>query len=101
MEPMYYLAVCSLGKLQKNIPPRSAYLDSTDGLILEGKQEIARLGEWGKGLEGVIGERDRTIRDLQSKMRQEMDLRDRAIRELQNRLVQEVGLRDQLFRIPK
>jgi|WetSurSiteA1Bulk_404760.scaffolds.fasta_scaffold16791_1 O-antigen biosynthesis protein len=100
-EPMYYLAVCSRDKLRKEVPSRSAYLDSTDGLILEAKREIGRLnkeilalGEWGKSLERVIGERDQAIRDLQSKMKQELDSRDKAIWDLQNRLAQEVDLRD-------
>ncbi len=93
-EPMYYLAICSQRELKKQIPSGSAYLDSTDGFILEGKQEMARLGSWGKSLECVVEERDRTIHDLQKKMTGEVELRDQCIRDLQIQLAREVNLRD-------
>lgn len=96
--PMYYLAVCSPRAPHIPVPFRSSFLDSTDGLLLELKREIARLGEWGISLENIVGERDRTIRDLQSRMEQEVDARDRSIRDLQNSLAREVSLRDQTIR---
>ncbi|MBN1566210.1 MAG: methyltransferase domain-containing protein [Acidobacteria bacterium] len=111
-EPMYYLAVCSMSKLSEQMPSHSAFLDSTDGLIFEWKQEviklneeIGRLGLWAKDLEAVISERDQVIRDLQARMDEErarMDeeihQRDRTIQDLQDQLVQEVVSRDQAIR---
>jgi len=94
-QPMYYLAVCSPKAPDKPIPLRSSFLDSTDGLLLELKREIARLGEWGIGLESIAGEKDRTIRDIQSRMQEEVDVRDRSIRALQDSLAREVSARDQ------
>jgi chromosome segregation ATPase len=101
-EPMYYLAVCSRDKLRKQVPSRSAYLDSTDGLILETKHEIGKLnkeiltlGDWAKSLECIIGERDQALRDLQKKMQNEVNQRDQGIRDLQKEMQEEVAGRDQ------
>ncbi|MDM7994134.1 MAG: methyltransferase domain-containing protein [Acidobacteriota bacterium] len=96
-QPMYYLAVCSPNSPHAAVPLRSAFLDSTDGLLLELKREIARLGEWGISLEDVVGEKDRTIRDIQARMEQEVDARDRSIRDLQDSLAREVSSRDQII----
>jgi O-antigen biosynthesis protein len=98
VEPMYYLAVCSPSKLHSPIPSHSAFLDSADGLILEAKEEIFRLGEWGKSLEGVVGDKDRTIRELQRQMEAEVNARDRSICDLQDNLLREVDLRDSEIR---
>jgi SAM-dependent methyltransferase len=98
VEPMYYLAVCSPNKLHSPIPSHSAFLDSVDGLILGEKEEIFRLGEWGKSLENVIGEKDRTIRELQRRMEEEVKARDQNICKLQDNLLREVDLRDLAIR---
>jgi O-antigen biosynthesis protein len=84
--PMYYVAICSREELRIPIPARSAYLDPADGIFLEMKEEIRRLGEWGKSLEEVIGERDRSIQNLQGTLAQQMDQRDRTIRSLQEEM---------------
>ncbi len=104
VQPMYYLAICSRQAPQTPVPHRSAFLDSTDGLMLEAKHEITRLGEWGQSLECVIGKRDRIIRDLQmetalrdaaiGKIRQELAERDQTILDLQQELGREIGNRD-------
>jgi SAM-dependent methyltransferase len=98
VEPMYYLAVCSPSELQTRIPSHSAFLDSADGLILEAKEDVFKLGEWGRSLETVVGEKDRTIREIQRQMAEEVEARDRQICELQNNLVREVDLRDLAIR---
>jgi SAM-dependent methyltransferase len=98
VEPMYYLAVCSPSELQTRIPSHSAFLDSADGLILETKEDVFKLGEWGRSLETVVGEKDRTIREIQRQMAEEVEARDRQICELQNNLVREVDLRDLAIR---
>jgi protein-L-isoaspartate O-methyltransferase len=104
-EPMYFVAVCSMEKLRIPVPAHSAYLDSTDSLIDEMKQEINRLnreigglGRWAKNLEDAIGERNQAIRELQEKMTEEVGLRDQAIRDIQEKMTEEVGLRDQAIR---
>jgi len=101
VEPMYYLAICSQDRPRTQAPSRSAYLDSTDGLLLEGKQEIGRLNEeiralgcWAKKLESVIGERDQTLRDFQKEFQREVELRDQTIQDFQNHCAQELDLRD-------
>jgi ubiquinone/menaquinone biosynthesis C-methylase UbiE len=83
---MYFVAVCSMEELRDPVPSHSAYMDLTDGLILELKQEIDKRGQWAKGLEGVIRERDQLIRDLQRKMAEEVGLRDQTITDLLNSL---------------
>jgi predicted RNase H-like nuclease (RuvC/YqgF family) len=100
-KPMYYLAVCSRGKLQKPIPAHSAYLDASNGLIREIRQEVGRLnqeirmlGQWAKSLEGIVEERDRTLRDMQTEMNNQVDLRDQAIRALQQEMQVEIAERD-------
>jgi SAM-dependent methyltransferase len=97
-DPMYYLAVCSKSMLSAPVPPYSVFLDSTDGLILEAKEEIARLGEWGKSLEAIVRERDRSIRELHARIDEEVRSRDQSIRALQDELLQKVESRDQTIR---
>jgi ubiquinone/menaquinone biosynthesis C-methylase UbiE len=99
--PMYFLAVCSMKELREPIPAYSAYLDPADGFIHEVKQEIAELnkeivelGRWGKSLEDVINEKDRSILDLQHTMAKEMESRDQTILDLQHTMEAELELRD-------
>ena len=94
IEPMYYLALCSPDPHPNCIPLRSAFLDSKDGLFLEEKREIFRLGDWGKSLESIVAERDQSICDLQSRMKEKLDSRDSTIRDLQSNLASEVASRD-------
>jgi SAM-dependent methyltransferase len=105
-KPMYYLAVCSSGKLPKPVPAHSAYLDASDGLIREIREESAQeidklneeirtLGQWAKNLEGVVEERDQTLRDMQEEMKSQVNLRDQAIRNLQQEMLLEIAERDQ------
>jgi O-antigen biosynthesis protein len=93
-EPVYYLAICSNEVLRIPIPARSAYVDPADGLFLETKEEIRKLGQWAKSLEAVIGERDHAIRALQSRLAQEVDQRDLTIRGLQEEMAQRIEERD-------
>ena len=104
-EPMYYVAVCSQFKLQRQVPPHSVYLDSTNGLLREEKheinrlnEEIRRLGRWTKELEVVVKERDKSLRDLQNVTEAELELRDQSIRNLQNISAQEMEQRDLAIR---
>jgi SAM-dependent methyltransferase len=103
-EPMYFLAICSMEELLPPSPAYSAYLDSADGLILEGKQETDRLneeidtlGRWAKTLEDAIEKRDREIQDLQVEMAGAIQLRDQTIRSLQDEMKEEIARRDQQF----
>jgi len=91
--PMYFLAVCSVEQLQESVPAHSAYLDSTDGLMHEAKQEMDKLngeieglGRWARSLEDVISEKDQMIRDLQGRMAKAVEERDQVIRDLQNQM---------------
>jgi O-antigen biosynthesis protein len=93
-EPMYYLAICSKRTLRIPIPARSAYIDPADGLILEAKAEVHRLGQWAQTLEAVVRERDQSIRNLQENAEQEVDRRDRSIRSLQQEIQSEIAERD-------
>jgi O-antigen biosynthesis protein len=95
LEPVYYLAICSNEMLRIPIPARSAYVDPADGLFLETKDEIHKLGQWAKSLEAVICERDHTIQALQGKIAQEMDQRDLMIRGLQEEMAQRIEEKDQ------
>jgi O-antigen biosynthesis protein len=94
LEPVYYLAICSNEMLRIPIPARSAYVDPADGLFLETKEEIHKLGQWAKSLEVVIGERDHAIRALQTKVTQEVDQRDFTIRGLQEEMAQRIEEKD-------
>jgi O-antigen biosynthesis protein len=95
LEPVYHLAICSNEMLRIPIPARSVYIDPADGLFLETKEEICKLGQWAISLETVIGERDCTIRALQGKMEQEAEQRDLTIRGLQEEMAQRIEERDQ------
>ncbi len=101
IEPMYFLAVCSHRELSEPAPLGSAYLDLTDNLLLEWKQEIGRLndeirvlGDWGRELEGTVRQRDQTLRATLD----EVEARDRTIAALQQQMLQEIGRRDGFIR---
>jgi SAM-dependent methyltransferase len=96
-DSMYYIAICCNEPLAKPIPAYSAYLDTANGLVHEIRQEaeqeinklndeIKRLGRWGRGLEGIVEEKDQAIRDLQTKTMEEIHKRDQIIRSLQEEM---------------
>ncbi len=94
VEPTYLLALCSREPGSLAVPPGSAYLDPTDGLFAEVKDEISRLngeieklGSWCHDLEREVALRDETVRELQD-----------HLRALEERLTQEVGQRDRTIR---
>jgi len=107
-EPMYFLALCSNGAAQLSPVSESAYFDTTNALEMEWEfqlagsvrevkrlnDEVRRLGQWGKELQGVIELRDRTIGGLQEEMDRTVAERDRTINALQgemDRTVAECG----------
>jgi len=114
VEPMYFLAICSHGELNEQVPLGSAYLDLTDSLLLEWEKrlqdsineigrlnaEINNLGDWGKDLENTIKLRDQTILDLQQDHKRQGQmiqlLQDEMLRE-RERLLQEIGSRDHII----
>jgi len=65
VEPMYFLALCSGGNVAQPLMGGSAYFDPTDRLFQEWRDEVDRLGAWGRSLEGEISRRDDTIAELQ------------------------------------
>jgi SAM-dependent methyltransferase len=88
--PMYMIAVCA-GESGIAGPVDSAYLDPTDGFILELRAQVERLGSWGQHLEEVVRERDESLRRAMVTLDEETCLRDGIIRGLQ----QEIGRRDE------
>ncbi len=122
---MYFLACCS--SESESLPAEnSAYIDPADSLIREWKrreieagteierlnQEIRKLGRWGRDLDTrlaekdeslkrvleEIGQRDRTILDLQARMEEELKSRDEMIRCIHMEMESEVVKRDQIIR---
>ena len=101
-QDMYFVAVCSMDKLLDPVPMHSAYLDAADGLFQEEKLEIGKLnaeinelGAWAKNLQNGIAEKDRTIQDLQGRMKEEVEARDQVITNLQSKMQSEIAGRDQ------
>jgi len=100
-EPLYYLALCSLGEAEMPLPAHSAYLDAADALLAEWAEaearslqeieklngEVRALGSWGSQLENTVRERDRTIEALREEMAREVEARDRTIESLQGEMV--------------
>ena len=96
-EPMYLLALCGHEAVPGPPPADSAYLDPSDSLFREHRDEaqrlngeIERLGAWAKALESVIGERDATIASIL----EEVQVRDLTIERLQTEMREEIAQRD-------
>jgi SAM-dependent methyltransferase len=108
VEPMYFLALCSVQAPCDAEPIASAYLDIADSLFMEtrdqwGKtnaeiarlnEEIHRLGRWASEMQEKLAEKEAALRQAVTARETDVAARDQAIRELQDELRRELELRD-------
>ena len=100
VQPMFLLAICGAKAPGDPPPASSAFLDLTDALEMEWRQEIAKLnneilelGRWSGKLQKEMSDRDRTILAQQKEfeertrwalsLQQEIERRDHALVQLQ------------------
>jgi O-antigen biosynthesis protein len=98
--PMYFLAVCGIGRGAAPLPAASAFLDTGDALLVEWEerilaagveierlnQEVLKLGSWSRQLEQGLQERDSTIQRTREELAREIAARDDILSQLRAEL---------------